>query len=124
MLKNFDLFMIVIVLVSITMTYSIKQQTENKRELLRSLESKILLEQDYIDLLKAQWALLVQPDHIKDLVIFYQKELQLQPTNPVNLISYDDLSKLKRRFFLNKNRFNLPKNKLKNVPYQKKIIHK
>ncbi|MEG8098890.1 cell division protein FtsL [Candidatus Liberibacter brunswickensis] len=120
MFKTFDLIILGIIIFSITITYSIKNEAEKKKEELKILEHKIMLEQNNIDLLKAQLALLVQPDRIKDLVVLYQKDLQLQPTNPINLISYDDLNKLKRKHPFSEDLLDSPKKTFKIQQHQKK----
>ncbi|XCD68821.1 hypothetical protein Q7N01_04965 [Candidatus Liberibacter asiaticus] len=122
MFKTLDFIILGVVLASITITYSIKHETEGKKEKLRILENKITSEQNYIDLLKAQWALLIQPDRIKDLVSLYQKELQLQATYPINLITYDDLARLKKHTLLPENRSNLPKRTVERRQHRKEIV--
>ncbi|AKK20645.1 hypothetical protein HUT03_05255 [Candidatus Liberibacter africanus] len=124
MFKTFDLIILGIILASISTTYSIKHKVENKKEELRILENKIVLEQNYIDLLKAQWALLVQPDRIKDLVALYQKELQLQPTIISNLIAYDDLAHLKKKQSFSENRSDFSLKKVKIRKYYQKVVQK
>ncbi|MBA5724062.1 hypothetical protein [Candidatus Liberibacter sp.] len=99
MLKTFDLVIIVIIAIAMTMTYLIKHQSVVKRHELRLLQEKVQLERDTINLLKADLAILSQPSRLKRLVSFYQKKMQLQLTNPVNLISPSDLLTLKLRSF-------------------------
>ncbi|AHA27829.1 cell division protein FtsL [Candidatus Liberibacter americanus] len=99
MLKTVDLVIFALVIISITATYYIKHQSDLKTDHLKVLKHKIVEEQHYIELLKAQLALLVQPQRIKSLVSFYQKELQLYQTDTLQLISIDDLSKIKFRDF-------------------------
>ncbi|MBL0849030.1 MAG: hypothetical protein EU981_02960 [Candidatus Liberibacter ctenarytainae] len=118
--KTIDLAMLIILIIAIVATYSIKHQSAVRREKMRVLENAIAVENDSIDLLKAQWALLVQPSRIKNLSSLYQAELQLQPTDPVNLISFDDLLRLKWRLDSRKEHlFQTKKGRLKSINIKK-----
>ncbi len=85
MLKPFDFVMIGAMLAAATVTYQIKHDTDNKAAEVRRLEAEIKLEKDTIDLLKADKALLTQPNRLERLVQTYAAELQLQPTQPTQL---------------------------------------
>jgi Predicted secreted (periplasmic) protein len=85
MLRTIDLIMIGAMVVAATVTYQIKHHAEDKLEDVRRLEAEIRLERDTIDLLKADWALLTQPNRLERLVEVYGEELKLQPTEPTQL---------------------------------------
>ena len=85
MLRTFDILMIGLMATAATVTYQIKHLTDNKAEEVRRLEAEIRMEKDTIDLLKADLALLTQPNRLDRLVNVYSEELKLQPTDPEQL---------------------------------------
>ena len=95
MLRSFDIVLIVVMTAAATVTYTIKHQAENKLEEVRKLEAGIKLEEDTIDLLRADWALLTQPNRLEKLVGVYQQDLQLSPTDPTQLSRPEELPMLR-----------------------------
>ena len=95
MLRTFDFLMIGVMLAAATVTYQIKHNTDNKAAEVRRLEAEIKLEKDTIDLLKADRALLTQPNRLERLVQAYATELQLVPTEPAQLARPMELPMLK-----------------------------
>jgi hypothetical protein len=91
MLRSFDLILIGVMTATAVVTYSIKHAAELKLEEVRRLETEIRLEHDTIDLLKADWALLTQPNRLHRLINVYQSELELVPTAPTQLAMPNEL---------------------------------
>lgn len=85
MLRPFDFLMVGAMLTAATVTYQIKHHTDNKAAEVRRLEAEIKLEKDTIELLRADEALLTQPNRLERLVKTYAAELQLVPTEPTQL---------------------------------------
>ena len=85
MLRSFDLVLIGVMTAAAVVTYTIKHRADEKLAEVRRLETEIRLEKDTIDLLKADWALLTQPNRLHRLVNVYGSELQLVPTQPTQL---------------------------------------
>lgn len=78
-----------------TVTYTIKHKAENKLEEVRRLDAAIKLEEDTIDLLKADWALLTQPNRLERLVTVFAADLQLAPTPSTQLARPEELPMLR-----------------------------
>lgn len=95
MLRTFDLVMIGAMAAAAAVTYQIKHHTDTKREEVRSIEAEIKLEKDTIELLKADWALLTQPNRLDRLIKVYGAELQLQPTAPEQIARPVELPMMK-----------------------------
>lgn len=95
MLRTFDLVLIGVMTAAAAVTYTIKHRAELKLEEVHRLEAEIKLEKDTIDLLKADWALLSQPNRLERLVNNYNGELQLQPTPSTSLVHARELPMLK-----------------------------
>lgn len=95
MLRSFDLVLIGVMTATAVVTYTIKHKADLKLEEVRRLESEIKLERDTIDLLKADWALLTQPNRLHRLIGQYQAELELQSTQPTQLALPQELPMFK-----------------------------
>ncbi len=95
MLRTLDIVLIVVMTAAATVTYTIKHQAENKLEEVRKLDADIKLEEDTIDLLRADWSLLTQPSRLEKLVGVYQQDLQLVQTAPTQLAHPQELPMLK-----------------------------
>ncbi|HTO31836.1 MAG TPA: hypothetical protein VL202_11745 [Pararhizobium sp.] len=95
MLRTLDIVLIVVMTAAATVTYTIKHQAENKLEEVRKLEAGIKLEEDTIDLLRADWALLTQPNRLEKLVGLYQQDLQLAPTASTQIAQPQELPMLR-----------------------------
>ena len=78
MFRTFDVLLIVIMIAAATVTYSIKHKSELVLDDVHKLDAEIKLEQETIDLLKADWALAVQPNRLEQLANAFQPVLQLQ----------------------------------------------
>jgi len=85
MLRSFDLVLIGVMTAAAVVTYTVKHRADDKLQEVRRLEAEIRLEKDTIDLLRADWALLTQPNRLERLITSYQSELQLVPTQPTQL---------------------------------------
>ena len=85
MFRTFDAVLIVVMTAAATVTYTIKHQAENKYEEVRKLDAAIKLEEQTLDLLRADWALLTQPARLNSLVQAYAEDLQLVPTESTQL---------------------------------------
>ncbi|MHA7968623.1 cell division protein FtsL [Rhizobium sp. CAU 1783] len=85
MLRTIDIVMIGAMAAAAAVTYQIKHHTDNKLEEVRRIEAEIKLEKDTIELLRADWALLTQPNRLERLTKVYAAELKLEPTAPEQL---------------------------------------
>lgn len=95
MLRTFDIILVVVMTGAATVTYSIKHRAELKLEEVRKIEAEIRLEKDTIDLLKADWALLSQPNRLQKLIDAYSTDLALVPTASTQLARPNELPMLK-----------------------------
>jgi hypothetical protein len=95
MLRTFDIVLVGVMVAAAVVTYSIKHKADLKLEEVRKLEAEIKLEKDTIDLLRADWALLTQPNRLHRLVNAYQNELGLSPTMPTQLAQPRELPMLR-----------------------------
>nr|WP_272211767.1 hypothetical protein [Marinicella sp. W31]MDC2877657.1 hypothetical protein [Marinicella sp. W31] len=91
MLRPLDLILILAMVATATVTYTIKYNAETTLEEVRSLEDQIALEENTIDLLKADEALLTQPARMARLSEYFAVELGLEPAEPEQIATLDQL---------------------------------
>jgi hypothetical protein len=63
-------------------TYQIKHLADEKLGEVRRLQAEIRLQEQTIDLLEADWALLTQPGRLQELVAVFADDLALETTQP------------------------------------------
>lgn len=95
MLRPFDFLLMGVMVAAAVVTYTIKHNADVKLEEVKKLEVEIRLERDTIDLLRADWALLTQPNRLQRIAKVYQSDLQLEPTLPTQLALPQELPKLR-----------------------------
>ena len=89
MLKTFDIIMILVMISAAAVTFRIKANSEAELREVRRLERQIAHEEDSIDLLDADWALLTQPSRIQKLVDAHKDALGMHPTDSTRVTTVD-----------------------------------
>lgn len=72
-------------------TYTTKHGAEAELSKVRRLETAIRLEEETIDVLKADWSLLTQPARLQRLADVYHSELQLVPVEAHQIADIHEL---------------------------------
>ncbi|EKF20797.1 cell division protein FtsL [Nitratireductor pacificus] len=91
MFRTSDVVLITVMLAAATFTYKTKHDAEAKYTQLRKIETQAQLEEDTIDILRADWSLLTQPARLQRLAETYQDELGLEPVEAPRLAEFRDL---------------------------------
>ncbi|MEX3010105.1 hypothetical protein [Hoeflea sp. TYP-13] len=91
MLKTIDFVIIALMAAAAVMTFHIKFQAEEQLAEIKKLEADIRLEEDTIDLLNADWSLLVQPGRLQNLVETHNEDLGLEITEPHQMVRPEEL---------------------------------
>lgn len=91
MLRPLDILLIGLLLGGAAFTYKIKHDSEMAIERVAVLERKIKKEQELIDVLKADWALLASPKRLEVLVAKYRDQLGLDVLKSENIGSLDQV---------------------------------
>lgn len=94
MFRTTDIILIAAMISAAGFTYMTKHESEALREEVGALETRIQLEKDAIDLLKADWSLLTQPSRLQKLADIYEPELALKPLEPRQVAEFDALREL------------------------------
>ncbi len=63
-------------------TFKVKHDSEIAIERVTQIQNKIKVEQDAIEILKADWSLLIEPKRLKVLVERYKGQLDIDPIDP------------------------------------------
>lgn len=91
MFRTTDIVLIVVMISAAAFTYRTKHEADNELDHIHKLQRAIAVEQDRIDVLKADWSLLRQPARLQKLTENYHDELQLEPVGPHQIVRIDDL---------------------------------
>jgi len=91
MIRIVNIVLIVLMLGAATWTYAVKHRAERNVAEINELERRIKLEKESIDLLQADWAYLSQPSRLKTLADQYGEQLQLQQTEPQQIVHPNEL---------------------------------
>ncbi|WP_439272071.1 cell division protein FtsL [Pseudochrobactrum sp. HB0163] len=91
MLRTIDIILIAAMLVAATVTYKIKHDAEKQVVEIKKIQRQIASEKDTINLLKADWSLMTQPNRLQRLVDIYQAQLKLAPVDVRQIGLFDDI---------------------------------
>ena len=91
MIRIVNIVLVVLMLGAATWTYAVKHRAERNVAEINELERRIKLEKESIDLLQADWAYLSQPSRLKTLADQYGEQLQLQQTEPQQIVHPNEL---------------------------------
>ena len=89
--RTTDTIMVCVMIAAAAFTYKAKHDAEGKLAEMRAVERSIRFEQETIDVLKADWSLMTQPSRLQKLAETYAAELELQPVEPTQIGTFDDL---------------------------------
>lgn len=85
MFRTFDMILIGAMVAAAAFTYQTKHEAESVKRGIHALNEKIRHEQDTIDILEADWALLTQPSRIQVMADRFADELGLEPSDPTQI---------------------------------------
>ena len=85
MFRTVDMILIAAMVAAAAFTYQTKHEAESVKRNIHALGEKIRHEQDTIDILNADWALLTQPARIQVMAEKFAGELGLEPVAPIQI---------------------------------------
>ena len=91
MIRTTDIALFTLMIAAAAGTYKIKAEANGKQNEIRRIEKQIAFEEDTIDLLEADWAMLTQPERLQKLAEKYASELALQPIEARQVVSVRDV---------------------------------
>lgn len=91
MMRFINTMLVALMLGAATWTYHVKHESQRQLDEIHSLNSRIALEKDTIDLLEADWAYLSDPARLETLSEKYSEQLGLRPTDPTQIVHASEL---------------------------------
>ncbi len=91
MIRTTDIALFTLMIAAAAGTYKIKAEANHKQAEIKRIEKQIGFEEDTIDLLKADWSLLTQPERLQRLVERHAAELILQPIEAQQVVGVEDV---------------------------------
>jgi len=91
MIRWLNLGLLVASAVALVGVYGVKFHSEGTAAERAALERQIGEQQRQLSMLKADWAVLVQPGHIEPIIQRHAEALGLQTVSPKQIKSFDDL---------------------------------
>jgi hypothetical protein len=91
MLRTVDMVLIGLMAAAATITYQIKHYAEEKLAHVRYLEAQVQMEEQTIDLLRADWSLLNQPSRMQQLTERFEEDLGLATIESTQIATIDEL---------------------------------
>lgn len=91
MMRIINITLLAVLIGIATWTYSVKHEAQDLLSQIRSLEDAIETERESIDLLKADWAFLSDPQRLQALADRYKDDLGLSATRPDQIATFDEL---------------------------------
>jgi hypothetical protein len=89
MLRTLDIVMIGAMIAGAAWTFKVKHDAEQAVARVETLETRIRLERETIDILKADWSLLTSPERLEALIERYKDELMLDHVQPRQIVTID-----------------------------------
>lgn len=91
MLRMLNFLLIGLMLVGAGIVYDLKYEAERATSRVAKITHKIDAERDVIATLKAEWSLLNQPRRLQELAQRYHSYLELDPLDPTQIGTLDDI---------------------------------
>ncbi len=91
MLRMLNFLLIGLMLIGAGVVYDLKYEAERATSKVSKITRKIDTERDAIATLKAEWSLLNQPKRLQDLTQRYRSYLELDPLDPTQIGTLDDI---------------------------------
>lgn len=91
MFRTSDIVLFALMVSAAAFTYKTKHDAEDRLSEVARLQREIGVEEETIDLLRADWSLLTQPSRLQKLAEIYQSELNLAPVEARQIAGLEDL---------------------------------
>ena len=91
MFRTSDIVLFAVMVAAAAFTYKTKHEAEDRLAEVARIQSEIRVEEETIDILKADWSLLTQPSRQQKLSEIYQAELNLAPVEAGQIVGLEEL---------------------------------
>ncbi|MGY6708848.1 MAG: cell division protein FtsL [Rhizobiaceae bacterium] len=91
MFRTTDIVLIAVMISAAAFTYKTKHDAENRYSEIRRLETQIRVQENAVDVLRADWSLLTQPSRLQRLAERYDEDLGLVPAEAQQFGRIDEI---------------------------------
>lgn len=89
--RTFDMILVAIMICAAGVTYKVKYDAQKRIGEVRRIERQIVAEKNTINLLHAEWAMMIEPGRMQILASRYQEQLGLQVTEARQIVQLQDV---------------------------------
>ncbi|UTO27912.1 cell division protein FtsL [Bartonella harrusi] len=89
--RTFDMILVMVMVCMAGLTYKVKYDVQKRMSEIRHLEHEIVAEKNTVNLLRAEWAMMIEPTRMQKLAKRYQKELGLEIIQPRQVVEFKDI---------------------------------
>lgn len=89
--RTFDMILVAIMICAAGITYKVKYDAQKRIGEVHRIERQIVAEKNTINLLHAEWAMMIEPERMQALVTRYQDQLGLQVTDARQIVKLQDI---------------------------------
>ncbi|WP_273759350.1 hypothetical protein [Bartonella sp. ML70XJBT.G] len=89
--RTFDMILVIIMICMAGLTYKVKYDVQRRMSEIRYLEHEIAAAKNTVSLLRAEWAVMIEPSRMGKLAKRYQKELGLEIIQPRQIVEFKDI---------------------------------
>lgn len=89
--RTFDMILVAIMICAAGVTYKVKYDAQKRIGEVRRIERQIVAEKNTINLLHAEWAMMIEPGRMQILASRYQGQLGLQVTEARQIVQLQDV---------------------------------
>lgn len=89
--RTFDMILVAIMICAAGITYKVKYDAQKRISEVHRIERQIVAEKNTINLLHAEWAMMIEPQRMQALVTRYQDQLGLQVTDARQIVKLQDI---------------------------------
>lgn len=89
--RTFDMILVMIMICMAGLTYKVKYDVQRRMSEIRRFEHEIAAAKNTVSLLRAEWAVLIEPSRMQKLAKRYQKELSLEIIQPYQVVEFKDI---------------------------------
>jgi hypothetical protein len=89
--RTTDIVLIAVMISAAAFTYKTKHDAESRYAEVRRLETQIRLQENAIDVLRADWSLLTQPSRLQRFAERFEDELELVPLDPKQIGGFGEI---------------------------------
>lgn len=89
--RTFDMILVTIMICAAGLTYKVKYDAQKRIGDVHRIERQIIAEKNTINLLHAEWAMMIEPERMQVLATRYQDQLGLQVTEARQIVKLKDI---------------------------------